>query len=59
MLAETKPAPTLLPYPTLQKQLNPLTGRSTLCSQATLRFYLVALRDKIREEPGNEARGEV
>ena len=27
MFAETKPAPTLLPYPTPQKQLNQLTGR--------------------------------
>ena len=32
--AQTKPAPTLLPYPTPQKQLNPLTGRSTIRSQA-------------------------
>ena len=34
MLAETKPAPTLLPYPTLQKQLNLLTGQSTIRSQS-------------------------
>ena len=32
--AETKPAPTLLPYPTLQKQLNQLTGQSTIRFQS-------------------------